>query len=457
MKKEKSATTPAETSNPTLTDLVQDRVWALHPATLDEINAVLRARIENGQTVIPDPDAATSSNKNSSSEKPYKVTDGAAVIPIQGIIVKRMSFFVWFFGGSVTSLIKQAIQTALADRKVESIVLDIDSPGGSVDGTKELADFIFDARGQKPISAYANGMMASAAYWIGSAADTVTAYDTSIVGSIGVALTHFDFSAMDERIGIKRTEIYAGKYKRIASDSSPLSKEGKAYLQGIVDEFYGIFVDSVARNRGVDVETVLNKMADGKEFIGQQALKAELVDDMGTLETVILKTKEERRKTMDIKTLKAEHPDLYQEIFNLGAQSINTKELEEKAAKEEGERILGLADVQFGEEQGGKFRAVVDSGATVDQFKAIRETTPEPEKKDDQKAEILEALKKSGAENPGAGGGEETQTKDYLTQVTEYQQENKCKKSEAMAAVAARDPRAHEKWILSQQKGAALH
>jgi signal peptide peptidase SppA len=189
------------------------------------------------------------------------------------VLEKRANLMMDMSGGTSTQLLQRDIQSALADESVDSILLDVDSPGGSVDGTKAVADAIYEARGQKPIIAFANGMMASAAYWIGSAADEIIAEETAMVGSIGVALTHIDRSERDRQMGQTRTQIYAGKYKRIASDEKPLSGEGAAYLQGIVDTYYGIFVDAVSSNRGTTMDAVLDKMADGREFIGSQALR----------------------------------------------------------------------------------------------------------------------------------------------------------------------------------------
>ena len=162
-----------------------------------------------------------------------------------------------FSGGTSAEILRLKIQSALDNPKVSSIFLDIDSPGGTVEGTKELSDFIFENRGKKPITAFTDGMIASAAYWIGSAADKIVATDTAIIGSIGVAMTHYDVSGKDAQKGVVRTQISAGKYKRIASDEKPLSDEGREYLQSMVDTYYSMFVEGVARNRGVSVENAL--------------------------------------------------------------------------------------------------------------------------------------------------------------------------------------------------------
>jgi hypothetical protein len=130
--------------------------------------------------------------------------------------------------------------------------------------------------------------MASAAYWIGSAANSVYITDaTTIVGSIGVVTTHTDVSKAQAASGVKTTEIAAGKYKRIASSYEPLTKEGRQTIQDQVDYTYALFVDAVAKQRGVSTDKVLSDMADGRIFIGQQAIDAGLVDGVSTLDALV--------------------------------------------------------------------------------------------------------------------------------------------------------------------------
>ena len=154
-----------------------------------------------------------------------------------------------------------------------------------MNGTEALSDIIFDSRKEKPIVAYADGNMTSAAYWMGSAAEVVVAGPTSVLGSIGVLMIHTDYSEMDKRDGIKTTYLTAGKYKALGNSTEPLTLEAKEYFQNQLNYIYSIFVDSVARNRDVEAEKVLMDMAEGKLFIGQQAMDVGLVDRIGTIES----------------------------------------------------------------------------------------------------------------------------------------------------------------------------
>lgn len=313
--------------NQTLFKGLQDRPWALHPAKFEEIAAFLDRRLAGEKLAFPEAAAGPQGNKADGS---YDIVDGTAIIPVYGVIDKRMNMLMKYSGGTSTELLARDFQKAMNDPQVQAILLDVDSPGGSVDGPKDLADLIYQARGQgKPVVAFANGLMASAAYWIGSAADAVVGNDTAEVGSIGVAAMHYDFSLADEQAGVKRTAIFAGKYKRIASDEKPLSEEGRDYLQGIVDDYYGLFVEAVARNRGADVETVQNKMADGRIFIGKKALKAGLIDKIGNFNDALALAGQMKEGDMP-KTkeqLQAENPELYQEIRAEGAAGVTLDDL----------------------------------------------------------------------------------------------------------------------------------
>lgn len=296
---------------------IQDRPWALLPAKLEEISAFIDRRLAGEK--IPWAELANGKSGNKADEA-YQVADGVAVIPILGTLDKRMNLMMRFSGGTSTELLARDIKQALIDPRVEAILLDIDSPGGAVDGTKDLADVVYAARQEKPVVAFANGLMASAAYWIGSAAETIVAGDTAIVGSIGVAMMHYDYSGQDEKLGIKRTAITAGKFKRIAGDERPLSAEGQAYLQNVADTLYGIFLDGVARNRGLDAETVHEKMGDGRLFIGKKAKRAGLVDALGNFNDALALAKEKGRKSMDLQTMQEKHPDLYAEVMASGKE-----------------------------------------------------------------------------------------------------------------------------------------
>ncbi len=267
--------------------------WAIQPEKLTEIQEIYITHLRGEKINIADIEAKIGKPLDNKQQN-YTVENAVAVIPIEGVIAKRMNIFQKISGGTSSELVGRDFRAALADPSVNSILLYIDSPGGSVDGTQELAREIYDARGKKPIVAYTDGMMASAAYWIGAAADKVLiSGDTSQVGSIGVVARHIDVSKYEERIGVKTSEIVAGRYKRIASQYEPLSESGRQSIQDAVDHIYNVFLGDVSLFKGLSLDTVKEgknetiPWADGRVFYGRQALDAGLVDGVSTLGAII--------------------------------------------------------------------------------------------------------------------------------------------------------------------------
>jgi capsid assembly protease len=261
--------------------------WAILPDKLLEIQEIYTTHLR-GEKIDLRAVEARLGRPLANEQRRYEIRDGVAILPIEGIIAKRANMFSQVSGGVSTELVGRDFKEALADPAVHSIILDIDSPGGSVDGTQTLASMIHGARGEKPVVAFTDGTMASAAYWIGSAAEKVVAGgDTVQVGSIGVVAKHVDVSGAETQRGVRTTEIVAGKQKRLASQYGPLSDEGRQSMQDQVDYLYGIFVDDIAKQRGVSSNQVYAEMADGRVFIGSQAIKAGLVDRVSTLDQLI--------------------------------------------------------------------------------------------------------------------------------------------------------------------------
>ena len=213
-----------------------------------------------------------------------------AVVPIQGAIEKRSSFFSWFFGGGCsTDALTDQIRQAVADPNVSAIVLDVDSPGGDVSGIDELASEIYQARKQKPITAVSNAMMCSAAYYLAAQASEVLASPSSLTGSIGVYTTHEDDSQYLDNVGVKFTLISHGAHKTEGNSYEPLSDDARAQLQEMVDSFGQAFEKAVARGRGVKVDEVQKKFGQGRAFTAQKAVKLGLADRVGTLDDALAK------------------------------------------------------------------------------------------------------------------------------------------------------------------------
>jgi signal peptide peptidase SppA len=175
------------------------------------------------------------------------------------------------------------VKGALADPDVGAVLLDLDSPGGVVDGIPEAAATLRAMRGSKPIVAVANGMAASAAYWLASQADEMSVTPSGAVGSIGVYATHRDMSGAGKLQGVATTLVSAGKHKTEGNPWEPLSDEARAAIQHDVDHFYNLFTADVAKGRGVKQADVKTGYGEGRVMNAKDALAAGLVDRVETL------------------------------------------------------------------------------------------------------------------------------------------------------------------------------
>ena len=264
---------------------VKSTPWAILPDKLEEILALvdghdsgIRYTAEEVQARIGSPPRAEP-----------KVAGSTAVIPLHGVIAQRANVTTEISGGTSTERFRDTLRGYLADPDVSSIVLDIDSPGGTVFGVAELAAEIRKMRGRKPIVAVANSLAASAAYWIGSQASEFVVTPSGLVGSIGVIAVHTDVSKAEEMEGFKTTPVTAGKYKAEGSEFEPLGEEARAEMQSRVDSYYGMFVRDVAAGRGVHANVVLDSYGEGRVVTADKAVSLGMADRIATLDQVIAK------------------------------------------------------------------------------------------------------------------------------------------------------------------------
>ena len=260
-----------------LSEFCKGQIWPIHPPAFEDMYRRLGAENAAGGLA----QYAAGLPQKTAAKDLYSLYGDTAVIQIAGPLLKRESFAFFFFGGTSYAFVRQALQTAMDDDEVSAVILNIDSPGGVVNGLEETVDMVYELRGVKPIVAYADGLMASAAYEIGSAAGEIVAGATAMVGSIGVLMVHEDWSQYNAKLGIDVTYLTAGKYKALGNPDEPLSDLARETFQAELDYLYTIFVETVARNRDVEASTVLSDMADGRIFIGQQAVDAGLADHVG--------------------------------------------------------------------------------------------------------------------------------------------------------------------------------
>ncbi len=207
--------------------------------------------------------------------------DGVATIPVEGPIFRRADMFTRVSGATDIGTLARDLTAALDNPGISSILFAIDSPGGEVNGVAEFSDMVYNARGRKPLVAYISDMGASAAYWIASACDEIVVAQTAAVGSIGVVAAVPDPNKQTART----IEFVSSQSPDKRPD--PTTDRGKAQVQAHVDGLADIFVDAVARHRGVARARVLSDFGQGGILLGQQAARAGLVDRVGSYEALV--------------------------------------------------------------------------------------------------------------------------------------------------------------------------
>ena len=256
--------------------LPNDPVWAVEPSAF----GVWLSKLT--------PDAVEAAQHRSVPASPelMRVEQGVAVIPLEGVMMKRPTLFQAFFGGASTQLVQQAVEMAAADEAITAIVIRVDSPGGSGDGIAELSDAVFAAAERKMVVAHVSGMAASAALWAVAGADRIITGKLDMVGSIGTRMLLFDVSRMFENAGIKPVVIDTGEFKSTGAAGVPITDRQIEHLQSIVDTFFDEFVSAVSRGRGM-TDAAVRAVADGRIFMPREALRLGLIDGIGTLDETV--------------------------------------------------------------------------------------------------------------------------------------------------------------------------
>ena len=270
-------------------------------------------------------------NGNNRSIVPMVVEDGVAVITVSGVLEGGMvsDDECYWWGRVIMEAIKKSIEVAMSEG-VETVVLKIDSPGGTVKGTMELAEWIYRLREEVKVYAYVEGVATSAAYWIASACEKVYATPTSEVGSIGVVSVIYDDEEFFKKIGIKKKEVVnEGSEKK---NLDYFSEEGRKHLQKKLNEIAELFFITVARNRGSNVDEVKEKYGKGDSFLAEKASAVGMIDG-------VLGNYDDFKKTI------------------LGDTNMNEKEKEtivKATRKEERERVCAILSLTGDDEVKGK-------------------------------------------------------------------------------------------------------
>lgn len=266
----------------TLVDLLMSP-WAILPESLREIQEIYAVHLKGEKIDIAAVEARVG-HKLANEPQQYTVRDGGiAVLGIDGLIAPKANLFTQISGGASAQLLTRQVEAAMADSRVKGLVLAIDSPGGSVFGTPELAAAVRRAGQIKPVATVSDAAIASAAYWVGSAANALYLSGPTVeAGSIGV---YSRMSLGQSQPGVM--EFVRGKYKRSSINGQAPSAEYMADFENKLDHLYSVFVEAVSEQRGAPVDAVLETMADGRVFIGQRAIDAGLADGFATVDELV--------------------------------------------------------------------------------------------------------------------------------------------------------------------------
>lgn len=390
-------------------------LWALLPDMAEDTLRAISRETDMAEKPV-NPQSLSYLPGNDAESAPYSVENRVAIIDVSGPIDRkaRISFWTGLPYTAGQDKIRAAIETALADREVGAILLSIDSPGGIVSGTKELADYIASIRGQKPIAAYADGLCTSAAFWLAAATGEIYAPTTAQVGSIGVIAVLTDWTRAADKAGITRTVIHSGKWKAAGSPDKALTDEERALFQGRLETLHQIFTSDVAKH--LDLLTAANPTwAEGQTFLGTEALElglvSKLVQDRAEAVSALSAKIQTGESFMNLQELKASHPELVKELaaeLTAGSEAA-MKEAVAQTQKETLNLVAALGGKDFAE----KAQTLLAAGITSAQLQVLAPMLAKPETgeaaaRDDAearaRAEALEAIKSAtGTPVPAAG------------------------------------------------------
>jgi ClpP class serine protease len=406
-----------------------------------------------------------------------KIRGTVAVVEVIGPIFHYDNIMSWIFGWPAAEQLIMELEAVQNNPAVQSIVLHIDSPGGQVGGVAELAAHIKN-RITKPVVAYVGDMGASAAYWIASAADMIIANETAEVGSIGVVMTM-------RRGSDNQIEIVSSVSPKKRPD--PNTDAGRAVLQARADNLAEVFVNTIMMNRGMTRDQVLE--IGGDVVIASRAVTLGLIDDIGNLEPTIealqnggiekpaRQTQEKGVVKMNLEKLKADHPDLYAQVMDLGRAEVQAK-MDTALAQAETDKTeavtaaqastIEMVEVVLGKESKEKLDKVLASGMTPDQVKTGMElfggsaqggqsaqTQTGTTAAAATRQQILDGIT-AGAQPPAPpvndDGSDPDPAAEFMALVDDHQTKNNCKRSVSIEAVAAAHPETYQGWLAAQQK-----
>ncbi|HBG07674.1 MAG: hypothetical protein A2075_09120 [Geobacteraceae bacterium GWC2_58_44] len=383
--------------------------WAIESEVLENWCQVLDAKLAGypipPQLLALDETAAAGRSRSSGDDEPFQRDGNVAIVPVVGTLVKTNSLFSC---DATYAQLCRAVAAAESAKGIDAIMLDGDTPGGTVAGAQETGDYLARVNQKKPLYGWVDDLAASAGYWLLSQTRQIGAHVAADIGSIGVIAVHYDRSGRDAQSGVKRTILAVGDLKAAGNDTGPLSAEERTYIMDRLNQTYGLFISAVTKGRPQMSADHIRSMQ-SRVYKSSQAKEMGLIDHVMGRDEYIANIKRQTRgavtvapvkgaRAMNLETLRAEHPALLAQIeatarTGMIAQAdhdsaLLTARTEAVAATRSG--ILALHGSVFGEEANKKFTAVVESGVTADQAKALGVTADSGDAS--SRADILKAL-----------------------------------------------------------------
>lgn len=428
-----------------LNELKRD-VWAMEPGRLE----ALLLRAEEASSKVQVFEARDRLSKT-------EVKGSIAYIPVKGTLMKTVPSWMAYWGIDATSYqdLKTDIDAAVKDKRIESIVLDIESPGGQVAGIHDAADAIFEARKSKPVKAYIQDLCASAAYWLAAQADEIVANQDAMVGSIGVYSVHTDSSARAEKQGFKVHVVRSGDHKGMGIPGDEITESQIASAQRIVDGLAESFISAVGRGRSMERADVQLR-ASGEVWLSSKAVELGLVDRVASRSAAFKSSNNNRAKVAQAKEVAMSDQN------DDGALAL------EKYRAEERKRIESITaqfkdDPTFAMEQIASGSSLIEAKAAFAD-KLMEDRKVEREQHAAQLAEKDEALVKAKADaelsrsNPpitassassalvaGGGGG-------FVAQAKVMAREQGCSLRAAMSAISKTQPDLHAEFVTASRE-----
>jgi len=329
--------------------------------TKDKFTELLRLAAEPSET-INKINAFMKSKPQQNKMDGLQIVDNIAVIGVVGVLTRYDSCASEMMGGTSYDTLSAALELAINEPAIQGIILDVNSPGGEVDGLSELADNVNAASKIKPIVSYVSGTGASAAYWLAASTGKIVANKTALVGSIGTVATYTDYSKQNEMEGVKEIEFVSSVSPNKRPDLN--TPEGKAEIQKNIDALGKIFVDTISQYRKTSAEIVESEFGKGGVLIANDALSVGMIDKVGNFEDAVAMLEKQIAKTNSPE--KKLNTIITQGLDEMELSAEEKQKLITEAAANERKRITAIDALRIHGEEDLISAAILDESMTAE-------------------------------------------------------------------------------------------